>query len=139
MKPLTKRRTIAEINVVPYIDVMLVLLVIFMATAPLLTQGVHVDLPEANANVIDAEGPLPVVVTVDKHGALYLNISDNPEKSLPPEIIQGEVAAALMRAPKRQVLVKGDKRVDYDTVLRAMVLVQKAGAPTVGLQTSEPS
>ena len=134
-----RRRTIAEINVVPYIDVMLVLLVIFMATAPLLTQGVHVDLPEAVANPLDATETLPVVVSVDKRGALYLNISDNPDKALSPQVIQGEVAAALIRDPKRAVLVKGDKRVDYSTVLQAMVLLQQAGAPTIGLQTSQPS
>lgn len=130
-----KRRSIAEINVVPYIDVMLVLLVIFMVTAPMVNQGVAVELPAASARPLDKNASLPIIVSVNNKGELFLNISSDPESSIHPNKLQTVVAAALARDAKRQVMVKADKRVSYNTVLDAMVLLQQAGVPSVGLET----
>lgn len=131
-----KRRPIAEINIVPYVDVMLVLLVIFMVTAPLITQGIDVDLPAANAKPLKVKSELPIQVSVTKDAKLYLSIAQNPKKPIEPALLQAEVAAALVRSPKRQVVVKGDKNVSYDIVVQTMVLLQNAGVPSVGLETS---
>ena len=131
-----KRRPIAEINIVPYVDVMLVLLVIFMVTTPLITQGIDVDLPSAYSKPLKVNSELPIQVTVTKDAQLYLSIAQNPKKPITPKVLQIEVAAALIRAPKRQVVVKGDKNVNYDIVVQTMVLLQNAGAPSVGLETS---
>lgn len=130
-----KRRSIAEINVVPYIDVMLVLLVIFMVTAPMINQGVAVELPTANAKPLAKEAALPIIVSVNNKGDLFLNISADPTSPIHASKLQAEVAAAIMRDAKRQVMVKADKRVSYDTVLEAMVLLQHAGVPSIGLET----
>jgi biopolymer transport protein TolR len=128
-----KRRLIGEINVVPLIDVMLVLLVIFMATAPLLTQGVQVELPRANATPLppSPRSP-PLIVTVDREGRHYLNTSRDPEQALAPAELRAQVAAALSAEPGRQVLLKGDRLVAYEHVLSAMVLLQGAGATQLG-------
>lgn len=134
-----KRRSIAEINVVPYIDVMLVLLVIFMVTAPLITQGVAVNLPTASAKPLPQESEPPVVVTIDASGSIYLNIVANTRQAISANMLQTEVRAAIMRNPKRQVVVRGDKQVNYDQVVQAMALLQKAGVASVGLETSEVS
>ena len=128
----------AEINVVPYIDVMLVMLVIFMVTAPLLTQGVKVDLPEASADPIDDPDKEPVVVNVDAAGNLYLNVGDAPDRPIDADTLVNNVAAVLRRQPGKSVLVRGDHAVDYGTVVSAMVLLQQAGVPRVGLVTEPP-
>lgn len=134
-----KRRQMAEINVVPYIDVMLVLLVIFMITAPLLRTGVDIDLPDAAASPITdtGESSEPLVLTVDKDGEWYLNIGDDPESSMDPSDVQALATAALIQDPDRRVLVAGDTAVEYGDVMQAMVALQLAGAPEVGLM-SEP-
>lgn len=132
---LRKRRSIAEINVVPYIDVMLVLLVIFMVTAPMINQGVAVDLPTANAKPLPKDTALPIIVSVNNKGELFLNISPDPQSPIHAHKLQVEVAAAILRDAKRPVMVKADKRVSYNTVLDAMVLLQQAGVPSVGLET----
>ena len=129
-----KRRSISEINVVPYIDVMLVLLVIFMVTAPMVNQGVAVDLPSANAKPLKSSST-PIIVSVNQNGELFLNISPDPQSPMHAGKLQIEVQAALMRDQKRPVMVKADKRVSYNTVLEAMVLLQHAGVPSVGLET----
>jgi len=126
-------------NVVPYVDVMLVLLVIFMTTAPLLLQGVEVDLPNAKAKVISQKSEPPMVVSVDKTGNYYLNIADKPKSPITDKDLLIRIAAELTRAPKRAVLVKGDKAVDYGKVVQAMTLLQQAGAPSVGLMTENYS
>ncbi len=128
----------AEINVVPYIDVMLVMLVIFMITAPLLTQGVKVDLPEASAEALPPEQQEPLVVNVDAAGNLYLNIADDPGKPISGDDLKQRVAAVLHRRQDTSVLVRGDKAADYGSVIAAMVLLQQAGAPSVGLVTRTP-
>lgn len=135
-----RRKPMAEINVVPYIDVMLVLLIIFMVTAPMLTQGVQVDLPEANSTPIEntAENNEPLVVSVDAEGNFYVSIGDNQDKPIDAETLKFKVKAVLRRSPKTPIMVKGDKSVNYGAVVTAMVLLQDAGAPSVGLITSQP-
>jgi biopolymer transport protein TolR len=130
-----KRRVISEINIVPYVDVMLVLLVIFMVTTPLIMQGVQVDLPNAKADPLPQDSELPVIVTVDQNGILYLNIAESPTQPMEEEYVAAEVAAALIRDPKRIVLVRGDKLASYSTVLETMVLLQHSGVRSVGLET----
>ena len=133
-----RKRPIAEINVVPYIDVMLVMLVIFMITAPLLTQGVKVDLPEAAAQPIEEADQEPLVVSVDASGKLYLNVGEAPESPVDAEGLVQTVAAVLRRQPQKSVLVRGDHAVEYGAVVSAMVLLQQAGVPNVGLVTEPP-
>lgn len=131
-----KRRQVAEINVVPYIDVMLVLLVIFMATAPVIMQGVQVDLPKMRAKTLtDNQDNFPVVISVDHLENLYLNISSNPTQPIDHKQLQIEVAAAIARDPSRIVTVKADQNVSYKQVLYAMVLLQASGVNSVGLET----
>jgi biopolymer transport protein TolR len=139
MKPLNrsnKKSLICEINVVPYIDVMLVLLVIFMATAPLLTQGVQVNLPTAQAEVLPEDQSPPLVVTVDAQGQLYLDQSKVP---MDTQTLSTNIQAALLAEPKRSVLIRGDKEIDYGRVLQAMVLLKAAGAAKIGLMTEYAS
>jgi len=133
-----RKRPMAEINVVPYIDVMLVMLVIFMITAPLLTQGVRVDLPEAAAEPMDPDQQEPLVVSVDAAGNLYLNIGDAPDTPIDGEALVQQIAAVLRRRQDQTVLVRGDQAVNYGAVVSAMVLLQQAGVPHVGLVTEPP-
>jgi biopolymer transport protein TolR len=133
-----RKRPMAEINVVPYIDVMLVMLVIFMITAPLLTQGVKVDLPEASAEPIEDPDSEPLVVSVDAGGKLYLNVGESPDDAIAADDLVQTVAAVLRRQPQKSVLVRGDHAADYGAVVSAMVLLQQAGAPSVGLVTEPP-
>ena len=130
-----KRKPVSEINVVPYIDVMLVLLIIFMITAPLVQQGVEIDLPQASANPLPPEQREPLIVTISKTGELYLNIGDNIEKPLDEDLLANRVAAVINNHPQTPVLVRGDKAVDYGRVTEAMVLLQGAGVEKVGLMT----
>ena len=113
---------------VPYIDVMLVLLVIFMVTAPLLTQGVRVDLPQTQAQAIKQSDSEPLVLTVDATGRYYLNIGEDPLEPLTTEVLTTRVQAALQLEPQRRVLVRGDDSVSYGEVVHAMALLQQAGA-----------
>lgn len=130
---------LSEINIVPYIDVMLVLLVIFMVTTPLLTQGVKVSLPRASAKAISQSNQIPIIVTVNKQGDYFLNISAHPDKPISPIILMNRIAAQIAYMKKthqtRKILVKGDEAVHYGKVVTAMVLLQKAGAQSVGLIT----
>ncbi|MGB5326645.1 MAG: protein TolR [Gammaproteobacteria bacterium] len=130
-----KRRAVSEINVVPYIDVMLVLLIIFMVTAPLLKQGVDVDLPTAPANPLDAESPEPIVITVDKGGLMFLNIAVEPESQISAEALVKQVKSALVKEPKRPVMVRGDANGPYQNVVATLVLLQQANVGSVGLVT----
>ena len=135
-----RRRPMAEINVVPYIDVMLVLLVIFMITAPLLNLGVEVELPKADAEPLDTEqNDEPLVVTVMQNGDLYLNAGGDLDGTtsgmIDAESLVTTVSAIVRRNPEIQVLVGGDERVDYGQVYNAMVLLQKAGVTKVGLMS----
>jgi len=130
-----KKRPMSEINVVPYIDVMLVMLVIFMITAPLLNQGVDVELPQADAEPMDEQQQDPLVLTVDAEGQYFLNIGGDPETAIDAETLVSRTAAVLRQRPKVSVLVRGDSRVDYGEVVAAMALLQQAGAVKVGLVT----
>ena len=133
-----KRRLMGEINVVPYIDVMLVLLIIFMITAPLLTQGIKVELPKAAAEPIDARAvnnQEPLVLSVDARGRLYLNVGATPQLPIDDATALARATAALRRAPQRVVLVKGDGAVNYGRIVTAMVMLQQAGASKVGFLT----
>lgn len=132
-----RKRVIAEINVVPYIDVMLVLLVIFMVTAPMINQGVEVNLPQASAKpLIKQDNTVPIIVSVDAKGRWFLNISAKPTAPISSKLLCAEVAAAITRDSKRAVVVRADKQVSYDTVLAAMVALQHAGVDNIGLETA---
>ena len=133
-----KHKPMAEINVVPYIDVMLVLLIIFMITAPLIQQGVEIDLPQASANPLPAEQREPLVLTVSKTGDYYLNVGDDIEQSISAEVLINRVAAIIKYRPDTPVLVRGDHSVDYGSVTSAMVLLQSAGVDKIGLMTEQP-
>lgn len=125
-----KRHLMSDINVVPYIDVMLVLLVIFMITAPLLTEGVKVELPQAQAKPVDVKDNETLVVTMDRKGALFLDDRKISRKALGKKITQ------IMKVrPKTPVLIRGDHRVEYGSVVKVMSLLQAAGVPSVGLVT----
>ena len=131
----SRRRSIADINVVPYIDVMLVLLIIFMVTAPLLKQGVDVELPQAPANALDNNSPEPIVVSVDQHGKLYLNIAASADTPQTPEDLVSRIRLALDKKRNRPVMVRGDARVPYRQVVETLVLLQQANVGSVGLVT----
>lgn len=132
-------RPLSEINVVPYIDVMLVLLVIFMITAPILTQGVTVDLPKAASESLKAADREPIIVSVNQQGDYFLNIHSDPAAPISPEALKVRVAAELELAKQTKqalnVLVKGDQGVPYGKVVVAMSLLKQAGAEQVGLLT----
>ena len=128
----------SEINVVPYIDVMLVLLVIFIITAPLLTQGVKVDLPQADAQPLDVESQEPLVVTIDSTGSYYVNYGENQGSPVEPRVLANRVAALLRHRPGLSVVVRGDENVPYGDVVLLMTILQGAGAPSVGLITEAP-
>lgn len=134
--PLQKRKLMSEINVVPYIDVMLVLLVIFMVTAPMLTQGIDVSLPKANSEPIDAvSNHPPVVLSVDAEGNLYLNVGDNENEPTTGKQVVARIGAVLRNQPDTPILVKADRAVPYGNVVGAMVLLQKGGALNIGFVT----
>ncbi len=136
-----RRRLMGEINVVPYIDVMLVLLIIFMITAPLLAEGVKVELPKAGAQPIPPEmlkDSKPIVLTIDDAGRLFLNYNQPEDEPMTAEKVEAQAAAVLRRAPETTVLVRGDYRVAYGEVVGAMTILQRAGASKVGFITQPP-
>lgn len=132
-----KKKPLAEINVVPYIDVMLVLLIIFMVTAPLLLQGVQVDLPQANSSPTPKQEDA-IIVSVDAKNNYYINIGEDEKAIKPLKDIAGQVAKILRAKPQTPVLVWGDKNVPYGDVVSLMSLLQGAGATSVGLVTEPP-
>lgn len=130
-----KRNLNTEMNVVPYIEVMVVLLVIFMLTTPMLTQGVDVDLPQASAQPVETDDQEPLIISVDREGSFYINVGGDDTVPVEPEVVQTRVASVLSENPEKLVLVRGDKNVSYERVVQLMVLLQEAGAPSVGLVT----
>ncbi len=131
-------RLMAEINVVPYIDVMLVLLIIFMITAPLLTQGITVDLPNAASEPLDPDflrDNEPLILSIDEEGQLFLNIGDNEESPIDEQTVVTRTAAVLRRNADTPVLVRADEAVPFGRVVTGMVLLQQAGAAKVGFIT----
>lgn len=133
-----RRRPVSEINVVPYIDVMLVLLIIFMVTAPLVTQGVKVDLPKAQAEPLAEESKTPIIASVNAQGEYFLNIGDTQDEPMSAVDLATLVAAQIRLEPETPVVVKGDGAVPYNNVVQLMVLLQRAGVPSVGLMTDSP-
>lgn len=129
-----KRKLKAEINVVPYIDVMLVLLIIFMVTAPLLNLGVDIDLPKSNAKSIEQKKE-PIVVVVDSAGNYSLKMQDTPQQHVDAATLAAKVSAFVKTNPEVAVFVAGDQKASYDTVYQAMVLLQQAGVERVGLMS----
>lgn len=133
-----KRKPMAEINVVPYLDVMLVLLIVFMVTAPLLMQGVKVDLPQAPSEPMDNKEDEPLIVSVRPDGTYYLNLGKDQKSPKPLLEITETVAKILRQKPRTPVLVWGDTEVRYGLVVTLMSELQSAGAPSVGLVTEPP-
>ena len=133
-----KRNLVAEINVVPYIDVMLVLLIVFMITAPLLMQGVKVELPKAPSNPLDEKDKEPLIVSIKADGTYYIDLGNQKNAQETLETIQDKVSKVLAQQPGTPVMVWGDKNVSYGTVVELMTVLQLAGAPNVGLVT-EPA
>ncbi len=136
-----KRRLMAEINVVPLIDVMLVLLIVFMITAPLITQGVRVDLPEADAEIVDDNDELTLVVSIDSAGLYYISLgelSEDPEP-VPLETIGENVSRIMNQNPGVPVFLEADAAVNYGLVMSLMATLEDAGAPSVRLITQPPT
>ena len=133
-----RRKPMAEINVVPYIDVTLVLLIIFMITTPMLQTGVEVDLPQAESKTVESEGDgnnPPIVISIKEQGQYYIKSDSQDDEPVLPEEINSRVAAILIKKPKTQVLINADKGVSYGTVVTVMAALKNAGVPTVGLMT----
>ena len=134
--PLQKRKLMSEINVVPYIDVMLVLLVIFMVTAPMLTQGIEVNLPKASSEPIkDVPNHQPLIISVDAEGNLFINVGENEDEPTTGKQVVARVGAVLRNRPDTPILVKADRAVPYGNVVGAMVLLQQGGAQNIGFVT----
>lgn len=126
----------AEINVVPYIDVTLVLLIIFMITTPMLQTGVQVELPQAESAVVESEGDnLPVVVSINEQSQYFITIDDKEPELVQPEEVEGRVMAVLSQKPKTQVLIGAYKGIDYGVVVALMAGLKNAGVSSVGLMT----
>jgi len=139
MMPQQRRKPMAEINVVPYIDVMLVLLIIFMVTAPMLIQGVQVDLPETTSEPISQDKDVePITVSVDSNGAYFLEIGGKESEPMALDEIREQVSKILSQRTNAEVLVRGDEYVDYGMVVRLMAELQAAGASGIGLITDAP-
>lgn len=131
-----KRRPVAEINVVPYIDVMLVLLIIFMATAPLITHGVKVDLPKmVESELVETNDEPPVIASIDAQGQYYLSVNANPDAPIDAIELVSLIQLQLENNPKTAFMIKGDGKVSYQEVLSLMNVLKEAGVPSVGLMT----
>ena len=138
IKSFVKKRPMVQINVVPYIDVMLVLLVIFMITTPILTQGVKVDLPKATSEKIPSNDSKPIVVTVNKQGEYFVNQGvDDPKAALSADKLSQVVVDLSKQQSGKPVYVRGDSQASYGEVVKAMALIQKAGVDKVGLVTED--
>ena len=129
---------IAEINVVPYIDVTFVLLMIFMITAPLVQTGVDVDLPQANASAVDLKNEPPVIVTIKKDGGFYIDVGDRQDEPVDEDVLYSRVAAVMKANPAAQIYVRGDHQVEYGKIVTVMAALKIAGVPKVGLMTTPP-
>ncbi len=128
----------AEMNVIPYIDVTLVLLIIFMITAPLITQGVKVDLPKAPSEVLQPSENEPVIVSIDVSGKIYVDVGEKPEASIDAETLVARIAGVNKYRPDTEFLVRGDAGVPYGRIVEVMALMQGAGVKDVGLLTEPP-
>lgn len=133
-----KLKLIAEINVVPYVDVTLVLLIVFMVTAPLLMQGVDVDLPQAPSAPLEDTPNEPLIVSIKADGSLFLNLGAAADKPIAIELLQQRVTKVIKQAPATPVLIWGDQNIPYGEVVGLMTRLQSAGARSVGLVTETP-
>ena len=133
-----RKRPVSDMNVVPYIDVMFVLLVIFMVTAPLVQQGVEIDLPVAAAETVDTSEIEPVIIDVDEFGGYFLSMANEPYERIAPQDLMIKVSAMLQVRPGAPVLVRGDRAVAYNHVVQLMVMLKEAGVAKVGLMTQPP-
>lgn len=138
MRRRARLQPMAEINVVPYIDVMLVLLIIFMVTAPMLMQGVQVDLPQAKTEPVESQDSEPLIVSIDARGQLFLNLGAQDDQILSLATVRQRVGAVIRRSPDKPVLVWGDRAVPYGEVVALMAALKDAGATAVGLVTEDP-
>lgn len=138
-QPGIRRKLAHEMNVVPYIDVMLVLLVIFMVTAPLMTPGIEVNLPEVGGETVSGQDEEPVTLYVDASGNFYLDIGEDQSNALTPDEVLGRVGAVLRNQPERMILVRADAEVPYASVAEGGVLLQSAGARRIGFVTDPDS
>ncbi|WP_431067002.1 protein TolR [Methylotuvimicrobium sp.] len=130
-----RRKPKAEINVVPYIDVTLVLLIIFMVTAPMLQTGVEVDLPQADTEAAEQQNDPPVIVSIDREGRFYVDMAGQESQVMGADEMTATVADVLRDKPAIQVFIRGDQFVDYGKVVSAMAALKNAGVPKVGLMT----
>ena len=130
-----QKKRMSEINVVPYIDVMLVLLTIFMITAPMLTEGYRVQLPEARAKAVAKTKQPPIVVSIDASGRLYVNLGDSPNKSVTSNVLIARVVARRKQYPDLPILIQGDVAADYGKVINAMSILNEAGVENFSLIT----
>ena len=138
MRSRARFRPMAEINVVPYIDVMLVLLIIFMVTAPMLMQGVEVELPQAQTEPVDNQDSEPLIVSMNAQSQLFLNLGESDDQVLSLATVKQRVGSVMRNSPEKPVLVWGDKNVAYGEVVTLMAALQEAGAKSVGLVTEDP-
>jgi len=132
------RKPMSEMNVVPYIDVMLVLLVIFMITAPLINQGINVELPAANSDAIDLKKQEPIVITVQKDGSYYMDVGEYDKKAASLAEVESVLDKIIRNKPQTPVLVSGDKDVKYAAVIDLMASLQKSGVINLALLTEPP-
>lgn len=130
-----RRKIVAEINVVPYIDVMLVLLIIFMATAATVTLGVKVDLPQSTAEALSVDSKPPLIASIDKQGLYYLDVGESSNTALNTDEMSALVKAQIIADKEVQFVVKGDGDVPYKRVIELMVLLQESGVASLGLMT----
>lgn len=130
-----RRKPKAEINVVPYIDVTLVLLIIFMVTAPMLQTGVEVDLPQADTEAAEQKNEPPVIVLIDREGRYFVDMAGQSGQAMEPGEMEAAVAGAVQAKPQIQVFIRADQNVDYGKVITAMAALKNAGVPKVGLMT----
>ena len=141
MSRVKNRRLMGQMNVVPYIDVMLVLLVIFMITAPMLQQGITVELPEVDASPLPPdvlENNEPLILSVNAEGQYFLNLGVDPDAPVSDEEVLTTTAAIVRRNSETPILIKGDQRVDWGSIARGMALLQEAGATGIGVMTDPP-
>ncbi len=136
--PKIKKKLKAEINVVPMIDVMLVLLIVFMIAAPMMTQGIKVELPKAAADPVDTKDDEPITVSIKQDGSYYIEAGGDPEKARPLDEVKSIVKKILAEKPDTLVFVQADRRVQYGAVVELMAELKVSGAPSVGLITEPP-
>lgn len=136
--PKIKKKLKAEINVVPMIDVMLVLLIVFMIAAPMMTQGIKVELPKAAADPVDTKDDEPITVSIKQDGSYYIEAGGDPEKARPLDEVKSIVKKILAEKPDTLVFVQADRRVQYGSVVELMAELKVSGAPSVGLITEPP-